>query len=141
MTTRPISSTRKSTVNTIGDYGFATGITLIALFISVVLWSILSDTPFFLILAAVVLSAWRGGLGPGVFSAALSVLLVDYFLITPHQLFSLPVDILQFTLFALVAVLISWLEDRRRASEQSLQRVKDELEVILNSIPDGITAQ
>ena len=37
------------------------------------------DTPFLLILGAIMVGAWYGGLGPGLLATGLSVLATDYF--------------------------------------------------------------
>ena len=46
-----------------------------------------------------------------------------------------------FGIFSLIAFLIGSLEESRIQAHQSLQEIKEELEVILNTVADGITAQ
>ena len=41
------------------------------------------DTPFLLILGAIMVSAWYGGLGPGLLATGLSALATDYFFLDP----------------------------------------------------------
>lgn len=113
-----------------------------ALVISSLLWDIVRDIPFIFFIGAVVLSAWRGGFGPGMLCAVLSILMADYFLIEPTYTFFVTIrDILQFSIFTCLALLISWLEENRLRSEQDLRKLSKELEVILHSVTDGITAQ
>ena len=42
------------------------------------------DTPFLLILGAIMVGAWYGGLGPGLLATALSTLATDYFFLVPE---------------------------------------------------------
>lgn len=66
--------------------------------------------PFRLFLAAVVVSAWYGGLGPGLLATALAALVSDYFFISPINSFSGPsVETVPLGLFALEGILISLL--------------------------------
>lgn len=67
-------------------------------------------TPFRLFLAAVVVSAWYGGLGPGLLATALAALVSDYVFISPINSFSGPsVETVPLGLFVLEGILISLL--------------------------------
>ena len=44
------------------------------------------DTQFMLFYAAVLFSAWNGGLGPGLFATTLAALVADYLFISPRSL-------------------------------------------------------
>ena len=48
-------------------------------------WPLFEDSPVSLFLAAVAFAAWYGGLGPGLLSVFVSVLLAGYVLIAPHS--------------------------------------------------------
>jgi signal transduction histidine kinase len=69
-------------------------------------------TPFRLFLAAVVVSAWYGGLGPGLLATALAALVSDYFFISPINSFSGPtapsVETVPLGLFMLEGIVISF---------------------------------
>ena len=111
------------------------------LLLSGVLWPVLQNRPF-IFLGAVAVSAWLGGLIPGLLATVLSVLMVDYFLIEPrYVLFTSQADIVQLVSFVGVAVLISWLNESRRLSEQALRASRDQMQIILAGVADGITAQ
>lgn len=123
-------------------YGFAVITALISVLVNAAFWDVTKQAPMMFMVGAVALSAWQGGLLPGMLTAALSILMVDYFLLEPrYAIFTSPTSILQFVLFGLIAGLISWLEEHRLQSERALREVKDELEVILNGVTEGITVQ
>ncbi len=67
-------------INHIVRYGFSVAIVAIAFFLSRLLWTYINESPFVFFFGAIALSAWFGGLIPGLISTALSVFTVDYFL-------------------------------------------------------------
>src|SRR3712207_9467754 len=70
-------------------YGVATLAVGVALLIKLLLDPLtVQDTPFLLVFSAIIVSAWYGGLGPGVMATGLSVLATDYFFLYPRGLFS-----------------------------------------------------
>src|SRR5713226_2443284 len=83
-----------------------------------------------LLYAAGVLSAWLGGMGPGVLAALLAAVVVDIFITPPLYSITLDFDFfLRVALFALSALLVGWLSVRRRRMEDALRLSRDELEV------------
>lgn len=123
-------------------YGLAIAYTVLALMVSSLSWGLIEETPFLFFFAAVILSAWHGGFGPGMLAVVLTIGFADYFLIEPlYQFFTTPSDVVQFLIFAMVAALISWIEENRNRSESALQEARDELHIILNGVADGITVQ
>jgi two-component system sensor kinase FixL len=80
-----------------------------------------------LLYAAAVLSAWLGGIGPGLLAALLAAVVVDWFITPP--LYSISLDFgLRIAVFALSALLVGWLSERRRRTEHALRLSRDELE-------------
>jgi signal transduction histidine kinase len=73
------------------------------------------------LLAAVMLSAYFGGLGPGLLATALSAVTLDYFLPPAQTLIAGLAEGLRITVFVAVAVLISSLNAARRRLEESLR--------------------
>src|SRR3982074_3754173 len=76
------------------------------------------------------LSAWLGGMGPGVLAALLAGLVVDWFITPPLYSITLDFDfLLRIAVFALSALLVVWLRSRRRRMEDALRHSRDELEL------------
>ena len=84
-------------------------------------------TPLFYI--AIIISAWFGGMGPGLLVVALSTLLVGYYFAPGNQPPVLSLDNRPFILiFALSALLACWVSVQRRRAEEALKGARDELE-------------
>ena len=109
----------------LANYALASSAATLALLIALLLRPFTGNTPFVLFVAAVIVSAWYGGLGPGLLATVIAVLTSSYFLISPLYTLNMtdPNDILHLGLFILVAVLTSSLHQRLR----SAQRQTDEL--------------
>ncbi|MGH7232634.1 MAG: DUF4118 domain-containing protein, partial [Nitrospiraceae bacterium] len=111
-------------------YGFALGVTAFVFLLTLIMNIVTERNSFQLAVAAVVVCAWYGGLGPGLLSAGLSAIGIAYYILAP--LSSLRVenvaDILQLGVFLLVAVLMSGLSEARRQAETNLQARSEELE-------------
>ena len=76
------------------------------------------------------LSAWLGGMGPGLLAALLAALVVDWFITPPLYAIRLDFDFaLRIAVFALSALLVGWLGSRRRRMEDALRHSRDELEL------------
>lgn len=90
------------------------------------------STPLFM--AAVMMAAWYGGLGPGLLATALSALALDFLLAPTYSLGTSLADGLRVGVFVLVAVFLSSLNAARRRLAQALReqdRRKDELLAIV----------
>ncbi|MCU0464710.1 MAG: PAS domain S-box protein [Anaerolineae bacterium] len=123
-------------------YGMAVTASVFTVAMTAALWPVLGDAPFILLVGGVVVSAWRGGLLAGMLCAALSILAVDYFLFEPrYEIFTTPTNLLQFIIFGLVAGLISWIEESRARSDRANREYREELEIILNGVTEGVNAQ
>ena len=83
-----------------------------------------------LLYAAAVLSAWLGGIGPGVLAALLAAVVIDWFITPPLYAITLDFDfLLRILVFTLSALLVGWLSSRRRRMEDALRQSRDELEL------------
>jgi signal transduction histidine kinase len=106
-------------------YGLATIAVLAACGIRLALRPLFNESaPHFIFTLAIVLAAWRGGLGPGLAATGLSAAAADYFFVKPYfvlTLFShLDVGVI---LFAMGGVLISWLSELRLQAEADQRRL------------------
>ncbi len=122
----------KGTPSPVLGYGFAIATVALAVVLTLFLEPIIMPSVFSLFFAAVIVSAWYGGLGPGLLATALSSLALEYFFMFPTYSFSskfswdYPFRLL---LFGLVALLISSLTAARKRAEEALRRAHDELEM------------
>src|SRR5438552_12566085 len=82
----------------------------------------MEQSPSMLFFAAVAVSAWHGGLGPGLLATGLSVLALDYFFVPPVYALGVSVpDGVRLAMFALVCALISMLDEAWRRLQEALQ--------------------
>lgn len=90
-------------------YGLAAVSVTLALLFTFLLRPLL-DVPLFpLFLAAVMISAWAGGLGPGLCATGLSALMTWYFFVPPLYSFAVVLggEVVRFWVFVSVAALIN----------------------------------
>lgn len=101
-----------------------------ALFIKLAIGTLIESPPFLLFFAAVMISSWYGGLGPGLLATFLATLADVYFFFLPSQAFEVKdLDILMVGLFVVEAVIISVLSEVRLSSLQQageLNRLKSQ---------------
>ncbi|MGE5219961.1 MAG: DUF4118 domain-containing protein, partial [Chloroflexota bacterium] len=84
---------------------------------------------FTLFFAAVMISAWYGGLGPGLVATVMSALALDYFFISPFRSINLDWGaLLRLSVFTTVAAITSYLTTARKRAEEALRRAHAELE-------------
>ena len=113
---------------TVWRYGLAVVSVAVALLITKSLEQYTDHTPFFY--AAIVVSAWFGGMGPGLLAVALAAVAIDYFLVPPLYTLGLgPKPISFFSVFGILAVVTSWMSTKRRQAEEALKQARDELEM------------
>ena len=85
-------------------------------------------TPLFY--AAIIVSAWFGGMGPGLFAVALSAVGIDYYFIEPLYTLGLGAKPLSFLLtFGVLAFVTSLMSARRKHAQEALREARDELEL------------
>jgi C4-dicarboxylate-specific signal transduction histidine kinase len=110
------------------SYGVAVGSVGVALIMARLLDTHLVSAPVSLFLCAIMFSAWFGGVRPGLFAVALSLLAFDYYFVTP--LYSLAMEIKEvprFIIFALSALFVGLLSAAQRSTTQSLRKARDDL--------------
>ena len=99
-------------------YGLALVASLGALACSLALHPYIATSPFLLFLAAVAVSAWYGGLGPGLLATVVSGLAIDYYFESPRGSFAImsPLTLVELAIYGLVALLISTLSAQLQAA-------------------------
>src|SRR5262245_35061177 len=108
-----------------GAYAFAAAAIVIAGVVAAGLMAVLPlDDPSLVFLAAVLLSAVVGGLGPSIFASILGLLVYDFFFVDPRLTLTVtkPQDLLSLFVFLLVAVLTSNLTSRVRDQAEAARR-------------------
>jgi C4-dicarboxylate-specific signal transduction histidine kinase len=114
-------------LRTLWRYGFAVLTVAAALVITKSLEQYTDITPLFY--AAIVISAWFGGMGPGLVAVGLATVALDYYFVPP--LYTLRPDLKQISflvVFGFLAVLTSWMSAKRKQSQEALRHARDELE-------------
>jgi signal transduction histidine kinase len=87
----------------------------------------LDATP--LLLAAIGVTTWFGGVGPGLVATLLATFVVDYYFIEPIYTWTVaPKDVPTLIMFALSALFFVWVGVARRTAEQELRKARDEME-------------
>lgn len=108
-------------------YGLAVLAVGVALLITRSLEYYTDITPLFY--AAIVVSAWFGGMGPGLLAVILAELSIDYYFVAPLYTLGVGPKPLSFlVVFGFLAVLTSWMSSRRRRAEEGLRQARDELD-------------
>ncbi|HWY08462.1 MAG TPA: ATP-binding protein [Candidatus Acidoferrales bacterium] len=95
----------------------------------------LDAAPVSLFLCAVMIAAWFGGVGPGLFATVLSSLAFDYYFLSPvYSLAAKPGEIPRLVVFAMSALLVGSLSAAQRSATESLKRVRDALKGIVQEL-------
>jgi PAS domain S-box-containing protein len=139
------------------QYGVAVLVALLGLGIMLLLNPIvpMAGSPFLLFFPAVMVSAWFGGMGPGLCTLFLSVLIIWYFFVPPVYSWSIPsvADAIRISLYAATSVVICGLSasrrevvkalqvdiNRRRRTEETLRETNQTLQALVHASPLAIT--
>jgi PAS domain S-box-containing protein len=124
-------------------YGVAVLATGASLLLRSPLWPVLGDrTPFMTFFPAVILSAFFGGLGPGLLSTFVSAAASAFFLLKPHLSFEVddPADVVALGLYTLTGVVLSVLSESLHRSRRRIQASERRYAVTLASIGDAVIA-
>jgi len=104
----------------------------VALFASLAMQHIFAfPYPFlFLFFGAVMVSAWFGGMGAGLFAVLLSTVVVDYFFVPPFYSWQISTTAeTYFVAFVVCALVASWISSAKKKSEEALQEARSHLEI------------
>ena len=95
----------------------------------------LQDAPVSLFLCAVILSAWFGGIWPGLLATALSAFTFYYFFLPPiHSLSAKPDEIPRLVVFMVSALFVGLLSVAQRSATESLRSARDDLKGIVQEL-------
>lgn len=123
-------------------YAVAIMTPILAMLASVFLYSIVQSIPLIFFIGAVLITAWYGGLRPGLAAMVFSLFMIDFFILEPRFMMLQSWSELPILLaFALLSVVISIIEESRLRTERALRQSRDQLEVVLEGITDGVIAQ
>ncbi|MBD3882861.1 PAS domain S-box protein [Phormidium tenue FACHB-886] len=102
------------------QYGVVLLSVALALGANLLLRSYLEATPTSLFFAAVMVSAWCGGVGPGLLATVLSTLAINYFWIEPFYAFGAPDlgTLVRLGVFVMAALLINSLNEAQRTARR-----------------------
>jgi PAS domain S-box-containing protein len=120
-------------------YGVAMASSLIA--VAVTQTTVLqTGSPFLLAIAAILISAWYGGLGPGLTATVISLLTNIYLILGPSVplRFATLDEAVRLVVFAFIALFIIWFELVRERTEVRLRAQGEFLRITLSSIGDAV---
>jgi transcriptional regulator with PAS, ATPase and Fis domain len=102
-------------------------------------WTVfhLEFAPVSLFLCAVILSAWLGGLGPGVLATVLSTVAFYYSFLPPRDSFAAkPDQIARFVAFVASAVIVGSMSVAQRRATESLRKTRDDLRATVEKLKE-----
>ncbi|MBE9050672.1 PAS domain S-box protein [Nostocales cyanobacterium LEGE 11386] len=110
-------------------YGVAIGSTAIALLLKLWLEPLLSETLGSFFYIAILISTWYGGFRPGLVTVIFSILIINYIFLPPrYQLWLFQAkDVLQLSIFILVALIINLLTSNFLNSKHKIQKLSQQL--------------
>ncbi|UBF25343.1 PAS domain S-box protein [Kovacikia minuta CCNUW1] len=118
-------------------YGVAVIAMLVALLLMLLLnpWVPMGASPFLLFFAAVMVSAWYGGFGPGFLATILASLAASYFFLPPFQNFRIaaPADMVRLGIFLLISLMICLLSGTRRQLVKELRQERDLISAVVST--------
>ncbi|MGH9424723.1 MAG: ATP-binding protein [Terriglobia bacterium] len=139
---------KKATAVNLLPYGIAVAAIAVTLLARWLLQPALQNNiPYLMFVLPVSLSAWYGGLRPGLFATLVSALVAEAFFVRPYlpEKLDAGVDAVQFTMFLFVGGLISWLSERRlvealaaKKSDDLLHETGQHLEALVQASPLAI---
>jgi PAS domain S-box-containing protein len=138
----PLTARGARSVGSLRGYSVAVAASLVATLLSFVFLPAFERGIFHIFYVAVLVSAWRGGLGPGLFTAVVGALANLLFLISPYYPVGITAqDWLRVGLFLVVSVAIAVIADQLEKSKRALQRslqAEREGRARIRAITDGV---
>ena len=109
-------------------YGAALACVGVALAVTLLLRPVIEPSLFSLFFAAVIVSVWYGGLGPGLFATLLAMVVIEALFIHERAPSRFVHGYVRLASFALVSLLINSLTSARKRAEAALRQAHAELE-------------
>ena len=105
------------------DYGVAVGTVALGGLLTLLLWPLMRQMPFAWFFAAVMVSSWRGGLGPGVCATVLATMMSSALLFPSFSalLVTSSEEHNRLAVFLLIALMMSFLNGSRKRVEGTLR--------------------
>jgi PAS domain S-box-containing protein len=129
----------RSRRNLLKRYGLALALATLALFLRDVLPIPEGAAIYQLPLAAVVLSAWYGGRGPGLFASLISIAGNWYWFVPPVNSFTISPDHrLPFSIFIALCLFLTEFSAGRRRGEQALRESEARFRTFVDHATDGL---
>ena len=134
-------------------YGVAALAVALALLLKLLLEPVIvQETPFLLVFAAIMVSAWYGGVGPGLAATVVAALITDYFFLPPIGFSGLGLEAMPMVVFvlegALVSLVVTALRSARYRAETStleaqrhqedLRHSEERYRAVIEQAADGI---
>jgi len=124
---------------TIVRYSLAPLSVAISLGIGLLAWRYGIRHQFSMFLFAIAITAWYGGVGPGMVAVVFSTLVYDYFYNEPLYTLTVPYeDIPDFLLVLLFGSLVGWFGAVRRGAEDALRTSEEKYRKLIEAAPDAI---
>ncbi|MCC6893662.1 MAG: PAS domain S-box protein [Anaerolineae bacterium] len=115
---------------------------ILAVLASLLFFPIVRYIPLIFFVSAILITAWYGGFKAGFLSTILSVLLMDYYILEPrYAIFRNWDEFLIILAIIFLGTVISLIEESRLRTERALRASRDQLQVVLEGITDGVIAQ
>lgn len=106
-----------------------------------IFYPLISPNFTMIFLVPVIISGIYGGLRVGLFSAFLSTFVIAYFLFPPFYSLTLtPVVIFKMFVFVIITLLVNLLYEREKQAQRTVEMQREQLQVTLGSIGDGVIA-
>jgi K+-sensing histidine kinase KdpD len=125
-------------------YIFATAITLLTFFLRLGLAVAYGDRPLLILFVLpIIVSAYLGGIGPGLLSTSLAALMVDFFLLPPSETLQVAhsYDLAQLMMLILNGVIISFLIEALHRNRALAEKHAKEIEATNRRLEEEITVR
>jgi PAS domain S-box-containing protein len=120
-------------------YGLALGSVALAVGVGLLAQHCGIGHQFAMLLFAIAVAGWNGGLGPAVVAAVFSSLAYDYFFTPPtYQLGWTKYDLIDLALYISFAFLITWFREVRWRTEGKLRASEQKYRELIDASPDAI---